>query len=387
MEREPDAHLNPAELEALLHPGEPLAGAEEADVFEARNHVVSCDQCQSLLELHAGQERRLAQLKARPVAPRASACPPESQWLNLAAGLARGREAETLLDHAAACDHCGLLLRQSVADLAEDATAEEEQFLARLESVWPEWQEHMAARLASEACRAEDPGLLRRILRWLRRPLFPRAPVPRWAYAAFTALAATLVLIVLPLGRPPVEDLLATAYTAQRTLELRVPQAAYGPLRLVRGPTASPLDRPPELLEAEARIARELAENPNDPRWLQARGRAELLARDFSAALADLQRCRTLRPDSRELMTDLACAYFGRAEAQNSQQDYSAALDLLNRVLQIEPNDPVALFNRAIVYQRLHRYDQAREDWRHYLRVDPNGKWAEEAGQRLAETH
>lgn len=357
-------------------------------MFEARRHLLSCNQCQSLLDLHAGQERRLAQLKQRPPADRTSACPPESEWLPLAAGLTRGREAQTLLDHAAACDHCGPVLRRSVAEAAEDVSAEEEEFLASLESVRPEWQAHMAARTASEARQFVRETVWDRILRWSRRPLFLRAPLPVWAYAAFLALAATLIVIVMLPRRPPVETLLATAYTAHRTLELRVPRAAYGPMRLVRGSTAaSRLDLPPALFEAEARIARGLAQDPDDPRLLQARGRAELLEHDFDAAIADFQRCLALRPDSATVMTDLACAYFERAQSRNAQQDYRSALDLLNRVLQTAPDDPVALFNRAIVFERMQRYDQAKADWHHYLRVDPNSEWAAEAKARLEQVH
>jgi hypothetical protein len=53
--------------------------------------------------------------------------------------------------------------------------------------------------------------------------------------------------------------------------------------------------------------------------------------------------------------------------------------------LKIAPDDPVALFNRAIVYQRMHLYDQAIENCRHYLRVDPKSKWTDEARKRLAD--
>jgi hypothetical protein len=57
----------------------------------------------------------------------------------LAAGLTRGSEAEALLRHAAGCDYCGPLLRQSLAAFAEDVTPEEEEFLDGLETVRPEW--------------------------------------------------------------------------------------------------------------------------------------------------------------------------------------------------------------------------------------------------------
>jgi tetratricopeptide (TPR) repeat protein len=211
-----------------------------------------------------------------------------------------------------------------------------------------------------------------------------RFPVPAWAYAGL----ASLVAVVVPTAtRPPsVDVLLARAYTEQRPFELRYAQADYGTLRVVKGSTdSSRLDRPPALLESEARIARELDAHPNDPRWLQARGRAELLDRDFDSAIADLQPHFTLRRVSTPLLTDLACAYFERAQAHGPQPDYKTALDFLNQALKMTPDDPVALFNRAIVYQRMQLYSQAIEDWRHYLGVDPNSQWAAEARKRLAD--
>ena len=185
--------------------------------------------------------------------------------------------------------------------------------------------------------------------------------------------------------QPSIESLLATAYTDRRTFELRIPFAQYGPLRLQRrSKDRSRLDRPQILIDAELRIARELVKNPNNSRWLQARGRVELLDRRFDSAIDDLQQCFTLQPDSPLLMTDLASAYFERGEANESMADYTAALELEIRALKIMPDDPVALFNRAIVYERLHLYNQAIEDWRHYLRVDHNSTWLLEARQRLA---
>jgi tetratricopeptide (TPR) repeat protein len=292
--------------------------------------------------------------------------------------LTRGKDAEALAYHAAACDCCGTLLRQSLADFAEDVTPEEEAMLTTLESSGHEWQEQMAVRLSSA-------GPWPSIFAWLRQHLFPNHRVPVWVYAAGVAVLGAPVALIC-LHQPSVENLLAAAYTDQRTIELRIPEASYGPLRLVRGSRdRSRLNRPLTLLEGEARIASQLAKSPDSPRWLQARGRAELLDRDFDSAIGDLRRCLSLQPASPLLMTDLASAYFERAEANGSRTDYDATLDLLNHALTVRPDDPVALFNRAIVYERLQLNDQAVEDWRHYLRVDHNSTWNSEARQRLAD--
>jgi tetratricopeptide (TPR) repeat protein len=345
---------------------------------ETQRHLAGCDFCRDLVSLHLEHGGRLPQLSRPPETPRTPVCPQESQWPELAAGLVQDDQAAELLRHAAACDHCGPVLRQSLEDFDEEVTPAEAEFLARLQSARPESQERLATRLARTTRRWS------RIIQWLGRRPFPAIPVPAWAYAGVAPLvAAFLFIMTLP---PPVENLLTSAYTSQRNLEARIPDAAYGPLRVVKGAAGvSSLDRPPALLQGEAIIARRLAKTPDDPRWLQARGVAELLDRDYDSAIADFQRCVTLQPASPRLMIQLACAHFARAETANSQPDYQAALDLLNRALKISPDDPVALFNRAIVYQKMNLYRQAMEDWQHYLRVDPNSDWAAEARKRLAD--
>src|SRR3989449_10128411 len=292
----------------------------------------------------------------------------------------QGREAEALLRHAAACDHCGPLLHRYTADFAADLTVEEETALAGLKSSRAGWQ----GRLATKLSKPRPSGS---IGAWLREHLAPAPGIPRWAYGAgLASLAAASFLGLLFFQQRRIEDLLASAYTEQRTLELRIPKAAYAPVRLVRGSgDRSRLDRPPALLEGEARIARELAKVPDSPALLQAMGQANLLAWNYDAALGSFERALKIRPDSPSLMTDLASAYFERAEADHNAAGYSAAADLLSRALQATPDDPVALFNRAIVYERMHLYDRSIEDLRRYLRVDPGSTWTPEAGKRLAD--
>ena len=347
---------------------------------EARRHIAGCDFCRDVVSLHREQGGRLAQLSRVPDTPRTSACPQESQWPELAAGLVDADQAAELLSHAAACDHCGPLLRQSLEDFTDDVTSAEEEFLAGLETAQPEWQERMASRLARKV-------RWRRILNQFWERLTPRVPFKIWALASSIVLVAGVVpWATRPAPVASVNVLLARAYTEQRPFELRIPQAAYGPLRVVKGPTgASSLDQPPALLESEARIARALAAHPNDPQWLRARGLAELLDRDVDSAVADFQQSLTLQPASTRLLIQLAGAHFERAQAHASQTDYKTALDFLNQALKMTHDDPVALFNRAIVYDRMQLYSQAIEDWRHYLRVDPNSQWAAEARKRLAD--
>src|SRR6201999_2066262 len=90
-----------------------------------------------------------------------------------------------------------------------------------------------------------------------------------------------------------------------------------------------------------------------------------------------------LNPTSRPIKIDLASAYFERAQTAARVEDLGTAAELLSQVLNEDPNDPIALFNRAIVYQKLFLYEQAIQDWEHYLRIDPQGDWSSEAKSRL----
>ena len=58
--------------------------------------------------------------------------------------------------------------------------------------------------------------------------------------------------------------------------------------------------------------------------------------------------------------------------------DYALAINLLGRVLQQQPDNKIVLFNRAIILERMFLFNQAVEDWEHYLRLDPSGPWTPE---------
>ena len=182
---------------------------------------------------------------------------------------------------------------------------------------------------------------------------------------------------------PSVDQLLATAYTERRTLEVRIPGAQHSPLRVERGATDSNLEKPASLLKAEALISEKLQKNPNDPTWLEARARADLLDGNYDSAVKTLLRARSASSDSAPLLTDLGSAYYMRGQSADRALDYGNAIEALGEALAKSPNDPIALFNRALACEQLFLYSQAVADWEHYLREDPDGEWAQEAREHL----
>lgn len=189
-----------------------------------------------------------------------------------------------------------------------------------------------------------------------------------------------LVSVCLWLGmRRSPEALLREAYTQQRTFELRIPGADYGPLRQERSDRLlSRIDRPSSLLLAEAAIAGRLKEKPPDQSLLKLKARADLLSWSYQDAINSLKFAAEDDPHSSEIRLDLATAYFERAEANDEPFDYGQAVELLGAVLQDDPNNRVALFNRGFVFEKLLLYREAIHDWNEYLRLDPKSQWADE---------
>ena len=210
----------------------------------------------------------------------------------------------------------------------------------------------------------------------------------RW-WAGLGLVVAAVILDLYWIAQQPsrqlrsAEALLAQAYSKQRGFDLRLPDASYAPIESQQKDSErSAFSRPIALLEAESRIAVRLAKNPDDAQWLRLRARAEMLDRHYDDAVSTLQRATDAQPEDVSLLADLGCAYALRAEGERRDIDYGAAIDMLWRFLRAKPDSPVALFNRAVVYERMFLYDDARKDWEHYLKLDPSSGWAQEARGR-----
>ena len=209
----------------------------------------------------------------------------------------------------------------------------------------------------------------------------------RWlAAAAAILLAGGISWWVSYRSSAPPLDLLATAYTRQRLVELRVPGAAHS-APLERG---NKRESPPELAIARKEIDDYLRKAPEDVRWLHAKGRAAVLSYNYADAIDDLKKARSLEDgkDPRfhaQLLLDLATAYFEQGQSTNNTNDYSMAADLLGQAIQSDPSLAVAYFNRALVFESLTFYPLAKEDWERYLKLDPSGAWSDEARSHLRE--
>jgi CHAT domain-containing protein/tetratricopeptide (TPR) repeat protein len=278
-------------------------------------------------------------------------------------------------------------------DMSQDVAPQEEALLAKLPSASPEWQREMGKKIsahilgldadpliAEETVAAVAPNLGKRKNKEIRIHWWPRLA---WVSLGSALVISVVSFLWLKANGPDVNQLLAQAYTDHRTLEIRIPAAQYAPMRVERAKGSSNLDKPPSLLKAEALISEHLRKAPNEPAWLQAKARADLLDGNYESAVKVLQRALEAQPDSSQLLTDLGSAYFLRARDENHASDYGNAIEALSRALAKQPDDPVALFNRALIDERMSLYSQAVNDWEHYLHVDPQGDWSNEARANL----
>ena len=383
MTRPFDRHLDSDELDALISL-QALGTASSAQVpeqaiREAERHLDSCEDCHRKAQMHKFVQTGMTHLGAPGNVPPGPYCIEYPEWLRVAAGLLLESTTRDLMKHAAQCGHCGPLFRTAAETLSEDANPDEETLVASLTSARPEWQNKMAETLrangAPDRAAAGTPSWLERLFSW---------PRPMFAAAAFVMVLVTGWLGVKAFRTPSADQLLAQAYTERRTLEVRIPGAKYAPMRVERGGGGSNFDKPESLLKAEALIGENLRTNPNDPTWLQAKARADLLDGNYESAIKTLQRALETQTGSPELLTDLGSAYFQRAESADRPIDYGNAIEELGKALAKTPDDPVALFNRALACERMFLFTQAVDDWQHYLRVDPTGPWADDARTRLA---
>jgi CHAT domain-containing protein/tetratricopeptide (TPR) repeat protein len=375
-----DLHLDSGQIDELLQSAtdsKPNHVAARDHLEDARRHLKDCAACQTRMRAHEHAIESLALLKPTTPVAKGPFCPPDDVWLAVAAGIANHDSARHL-SHAAECDHCGPLLRQAKEDFAEELTSRESAYVADLRSAHTDWQRQMAQSLGT----ASKPAQARKWLpSWSGERFSWRLPVLAAAALAFAVLAVSVGVRVL--RGPSVNQLLAAAYTERRTMDVRIPNAKYSPLRVERGATASNLEKPASLLKAEALISEKLLKNPNDPVWLDARARADLLDGNYDSAVKTLLRALLTQPDSAPLFTDLGSAYYMRGQSSDHALDYGNAIEALGKALAKSPNDPIALFNRALTCEQLFLYTQAVNDWEQYLRQDPNGEWAQEAREHL----
>jgi CHAT domain-containing protein/cytochrome c-type biogenesis protein CcmH/NrfG len=364
-----DKHLDDVEIDAFVSSPDLEPDAEKAPrpiLQRVRQHIESCEACKRKVLVHQAVQKEMGQSGSRREMPPGPDCEIDTNWIEVVAGLLTESSTTALINHASQCGYCGQRLRKAAETLSDEATLAEMEILSQLQSAQPGWPRQMV-RIMKKQGQLEQPSE-----GW--RANF-RLPKLVFAAAAFAALALVGWLSFIIFRPVPVEQLLAQAYAEKRMLDLRIPGAKNSKIQVERGS-----EKPPSSLrKAEVLIDENLKKNPTDSKWRQAEGRAYLLEGNGDEAVKSFEQARETAPDSPFLMADLGSALYLR----NIGRDRELAYDWLSRALVKIPDDPIILFNRAIVGERINMLEQAKADWEHFLQVESGGLWAEEARERL----
>jgi len=321
-------------------------------------HLTDCGLCRSrVLDF---QRTRLGVMTDPKVnkAP-TSACPSEEDLRTLAAGLCSGPVADKPTHHAAQCDHCGPLLREYMEDFSEELSSQDQAVLEKLGSSSEKWQKQVARTILKTGSSSEhgksDAASTKPTL-W------------KWAF-----VAALCLIIVGPLWfyhRWKVQqatEAIAAEYSRGRPMAYRVAGVPYGPVRGERGGAglAPAIDVPaPERSPL-------LAAN------------AALLQRDSNTAKSILEDAIHRGDNDLLLLDNLVVVYAMEADRTRSNDAYKKALAIADQVLSTSTSDPTALFNRALVLERLGRRDDAIAALEHLLTIEKNSAWKKEAENAL----
>ena len=368
-------HLSPEEIFLILRTAR--QDREPSD-NAGQEHLARCAQCGMIAGKYREVMDKLDLYRNADPSVDGPDCPPAETWVELAAGLLSTAETGGRLEHAAICRDCSARLQEALEVLGSSSPPPAE-IAADLKSSDSGWQSTLAKEMARRSRKSQENN----------NPSTWRYGTARWKWT-WAAIAAGMVIAAgvaayMLLGQATPEKLLAQAYTQQRTIELRIHGASYGPIRVQRDRGHSQLNSSGRLLDAEVVIKRRLEKQPEAPEFLREKAEVDLLNWDYQSAIETLGHALRLQPQSFLITLDLATAHFERAEATNSPADYEASLNYLGDAIRLEPSNSAALFNRAIVYERLYLYGRAIEDWDQFLKVEKDPGWRKEAQQRLQE--
>jgi len=101
----------------------------------------------------------------------------------------------------------------------------------------------------------------------------------------------------------------------------------------------------------------------------------------FEAKAAQYREQRIKPPVSEEQRR-----FIVQANALSQQKKYYRAIDMYNKVIEIDPvSYPAAYFNMALLYAQIHRFNMAISSMKHYLALEPEAEDARSAQDKIYE--
>jgi len=208
----------------------------------------------------------------------------------------------------------------------------------------------------------------------------------RWWMGAVAAAVMIMAIIAVPMlrrGHDSIGKLVALAPTSERTIEPRLSGGfAWAPYHGPMRATGTSMDAARLQLGGAAGDAINRAEHDRSTEAQHAAGVAMVLVEKPEEAVARLEAVARTSNDART-WSDLAAARYAAASQLGRASLYPTALAAADAALRIDPNLLEALFNRALILERMGLTDEAKRAWQNYLQADPSSPWATEARSHI----
>jgi cytochrome c-type biogenesis protein CcmH/NrfG len=297
-------------------------------------------------------------------------------WLDVAGGTLSPEETTKYVQHAADCPSCGPKLQAATQLFQDELTPEEEKAISSLPSASPTAQRRLAERLTQST-----PSPLPEPVHKGKRSIWWPLSFSLAGAAAVAAIIFFVVPVLISRNSPAdVQKLLAQAYTEDRQIEMRIPGAKHGDIQQSRG--SAGINSEP-FHKASAEIAVQLKKHPDDPEWLLLQAERDVLDWKYPDALLSIEKIGKPEGISPDFKLIRAVALFEKAEVEQSPALFGQVQELLEQLLQKNPDNTVILFDHAIACEKNSMVECALRDWQHFLQIEPTGGWADEARNHL----
>lgn len=220
------------------------------------------------------------------------------------------------------------------------------------------------------------------------------SPAFRFAVLALFVFALGFVVWRVGFYQSDVERGLAqlqAAYRGQRPIESRsTANFEYAPHIVTRGDEGAIADT--KARDRAERLLLDATEDTANAKAHHALGLFYLAEKKFDKAINEFNLALKIAPDKAKLHSDMGAAYLEKAKVAEQEEkgeeffaNSDAALKYLNQALELNENIPEALFNKALILQKMRLPNEAQKAWRQYLEIDSVSPWADEARENLEE--
>jgi CHAT domain-containing protein/Flp pilus assembly protein TadD len=305
-------------------------------------------------------------------------------------GACSSEEREIVEDHCLECEACCAQLATLVHLVVSSAREREDQ-LREVEALLP----------IGEQAAARARKMVRRQEGWDRQERQKSSPWANWRHGLSVLrpiLAPALIILALLGGglttylsyRRQSQEELALARVREVYRDARVLQARVtgGFVHQQYVSTRGGVDLAGVDETQRGILVTELSREITDHQGAAARhnlGRLYILRGDLEPAERQFLLALKERPRDARLLADLGALYYERSlrEGNEGYDLLGKAVEHASKAVEADPSLPEAWFNRALCYERMNLFLQAEDDWKHYLTLDSDSPWAEEAREHL----